>query len=71
MSKYNINDVYQKLDIVEKDIENLSNMVRHLHTKMDKLDKILESKNPEEAKVKFLEDSYTKIKKHIEGYENA
>ena len=37
----------------------------------DELDKILESKNPEEAKVKFLEDSYTKIKKHIEGYENA
>ncbi len=37
----------------------------------DELDKILESKNPEEAKVKFLEDSYSKIKKHIEGYENA
>ena len=37
----------------------------------DELDKILESKNPEEAKVKFLEESYNKIKKHIEGYENA
>jgi len=37
----------------------------------DELDKILESKDPEEAKVKFLEDSYSKIKKHIEGYENA
>jgi len=37
----------------------------------DELDKILESKNPEEAKVKFLEDSYEKIKKHIKGYENA
>ena len=26
---------------------------------------------PEEAKIKFLEESYNKIKKHIEGYENA
>ena len=36
---YNKDDIYQKLDIVEKDIENLSNMIRHLHVKMDKLDK--------------------------------
>ena len=36
----------------------------------DELDKILLSKNPEEARVKFLEDSYKKIKEHIEGYES-
>ena len=57
MSKYNINDVYQKLDIVEKDIENLSNMVRHLHTKMDKLDKHIDC----------IERTYNDLKNPIEG----
>ena len=57
MSKYNINDVYQKLDIVEKDIENLSNMIRHLHVKMDKLDKHID----------FIEQTYNDLKNPIEG----
>ena len=57
MSKYNINDIYQKLDIVEKDIENLSNMVRHLHTKMDKLDKHID----------FIERTYNDLKNPLEG----
>ncbi len=36
----------------------------------DELDKILESENPEEARLNFLEESYKKIKKHVEGYES-
>ena len=31
----------------------------------DKLDEILESKSPEEAKIDFLKDSYEKIQKHM------
>ena len=62
MSRYNINDVYQKLDEVENNVENLSNMVRHLHVKMDKLDKHIEFidktyeglRNPINAAKRFL-----------------
>ena len=34
----------------------------------DKLDEILESKSPEEAKIDFLKDSYEKIQKHVNKY---
>ena len=34
----------------------------------DKLDEILESKSPEEAKIDFLKDSYKKIQKHVNKY---
>ena len=54
---YNKDDIYQKLDIVEKDIENLSNMIRHLHEKMDKLDKHID----------FIEQTYNDLKNPIEG----
>jgi len=57
MSRHNINDVYQKLDEVENNVENLSNMVRHLHVKMDKLDKHID----------FIEKTYNDLKNPIEG----
>ena len=37
----------------------------------DNLDKILESKDPEKAKIEFLNESYKTITSHIKGYENA
>ena len=57
MSRYNNDDIYNFLSEVEKDIENLSNMVRHLHVKMDKLDKHID----------FIEKTYNDLKNPIEG----
>ena len=37
----------------------------------DNLDKILESKDPEKAKIEFLNESYKTITAHIKGYDNA
>ena len=34
----------------------------------DKLDEILESDSPEEAKIDFLTNSYKKIQKHVNKY---
>tara|TARA_B100001094_G_C18153115_1_gene784865 strand:+ start:4 stop:198 length:195 start_codon:yes stop_codon:yes gene_type:complete len=57
MSIYNNDDIYNVLNEVEKDIENLSNMVRHLHVKMDKLDNHID----------FIEKTYNDLKNPIEG----
>ena len=37
----------------------------------DSLDKILDSEDPEKARIDFLNESYKKITSHIEGYEDA
>ena len=37
----------------------------------DSLDKILDSEDPEKARINFLNESYKKITSHIEGYEDA
>ena len=37
----------------------------------DNLDKILESKDPEKAKIEFLNESYKTLTAHIKGYDNA
>tara|TARA_A100001011_G_scaffold396680_1_gene495192 strand:+ start:1147 stop:1341 length:195 start_codon:yes stop_codon:yes gene_type:complete len=57
MSRYNNDDIYNFLSEVEKEIDNLSNMVRHLHVKMDKLDKHID----------FIEKTYNDLKNPIEG----
>ena len=44
MSGYNNDDIMQKLQDVEDNVENLSDMIRHLHAKMEvhfsKMDKL-------------------------------
>ena len=57
MSRYNNDDIYNFLSEVEKEIDNLSNMVRHVHVKMDKLDKHID----------FIEKTYNDLKNPIEG----
>ena len=57
MSRYNNDDIYNFLSEVEKEIDNLSNMVRHLHVKKDKLDKHID----------FIEKTYNDLKNPIEG----
>ena len=37
----------------------------------DNLDKILESSNPEKARLELLEESFLKICSDISGYDNA
>jgi len=57
MSRYNNDDIMRKLEEVDTNIENLSNMIRHLHVKMDKLDKHID----------FIEQTYNDLKNPIEG----
>jgi len=61
MSRYNNDDIMRKLEEVDNNIENLSNMIRHLHlkhdTKLGKLDKHID----------FIEQTYNDLKNPIEG----
>lgn len=65
MSTYNNNDdIMQKLQDVEDNVENLSNMIRHLHTKIEvhfsKMDKL-------DNHIDFIEQTYKDLKNPIEG----
>lgn len=64
MSTYNNDDIMQKLQDVEDNVENLSNMIRHLHTKIEvhfsKMDKL-------DNHIDFIEQTYKDLKNPIEG----
>ena len=64
MSGYNNDDIMQKLQDVEDNVENLSDMIRHLHAKMEvhflKMDKLDEH-------IDFIEQTYNDLKNPIEG----
>ena len=64
MSGYNNDDIMQKLQDVEDNVENLSDMIRHLHTKMEvhfsKMDKL-------DNHIDFIEQTYKDLKNPIEG----
>ena len=61
MSRDNNNDIMSKLQEIDDTVENLSNMIRHLHlkhdTKLAKLDKHID----------FIEKTYQDLKNPIEG----
>lgn len=64
MSGYNNDDIMQKLQDVEDNVENLSDMIRHLHAKMEvhfsKMDKL-------DKHIDFIEQTYNDLKNPIEG----
>ena len=64
MSGYNNDDIMQKLQDVEDNVENLSDMIRHLHAKMEvqfsKMDKL-------DNHIDFIEQTYKDLKNPIEG----
>ena len=63
MSGYNNDDIMQKLQDVEDNVENLSDMIRHLHAKMEvhfsKMDKL-------DNHIDFIEQTYKDLKNPIE-----
>ena len=64
MSGYNNDDIMQKLQDVEDNVENLSDMIRHLHAKMEvHFSKMYKLDNH----INFIEQTYKDLKNPIEG----